>query len=264
MNAMIEYHRTKNKELQVTKDLVKNIIKHGGEDGRVKEALLIRHIRSIIPQSYSVGSGFIVHTLGDGADHQVSQQIDVIINDNRYPMLFSEGDFIITTPDAVRGIIEIKTNVVKEGFSRALKKANDIGSFVYIGRRNKQTAFFNGIFSYEGNNLKDADDTQIQRAVRSLRGHMNDEITRAIEENQGEEGTAYRNFMVNHVAFNDSLFLKHHTGENRYSFYLLEELAYSYFISNLVYTVSGTDLENSGWLWFPEDKETRKLEDLTY
>lgn len=46
-----------------------------------------------------------------------------IVYDNSYPLLFNEGDFIITTPENVRAIIEVKTAIESSQIQGVIKKA---------------------------------------------------------------------------------------------------------------------------------------------
>jgi len=75
-----------------------------------------------------------------------------IVYDNTYPLLFSEGDFVIANPENVKGIIEVKTTVDKYSLIDVMKKANK-NSEIIIGKSQRQ--IFNGIFSYNSRNCMD-------------------------------------------------------------------------------------------------------------
>ena len=95
----ISFQRSVTKELSVVKNRVRDLIgdANWGEEGRYKEAILRNVIKRFLPQNLSVATGFVVR------DIVVSKQLDIIVYDNNYPLLFSEGDFIVTSPDNVRG-----------------------------------------------------------------------------------------------------------------------------------------------------------------
>ena len=126
------------------------MIDHWGEDGRYKEAVIKNMIKRFIPEKYSIGTGFIVKHTNIRGEHLTSKQIDLIFYDNESPVLFKEGDFIILTPDAVRGIIEVRANLQNRNITQVLKQANENGQFIFSDKTNKKEKFFNVVFSFEG------------------------------------------------------------------------------------------------------------------
>src|SRR5690554_1453256 len=106
-------------ELNIVKNRVRNLISdaHWGEEGRFKEAILKNILRKFLPSNLSVGTGFILKATGNNDnENRLSNQLDIIIYDNTLPLLFSEGDFIITTHSNVRGIIEVKSKITATTF----------------------------------------------------------------------------------------------------------------------------------------------------
>ena len=99
------YHKSLTDELYSIKDRIRNLVKHWPTDGESKEAVLRSLLRKLLPESVIVGRGFIV------ASDRSSTQIDVLIVDARKPTLFRDGDLLIVTPDAVLGVIEVKTRL---------------------------------------------------------------------------------------------------------------------------------------------------------
>ena len=61
MNDYLEYQRSVALEFQAYKNRVRNMIgnHHWGEDGRYKEVLLMNYLRRILPNTVSVGTGFV-------------------------------------------------------------------------------------------------------------------------------------------------------------------------------------------------------------
>lgn len=136
-------------ELEVTKNRVRNLIgnAHWGEEGRYKEEIIKSSIRKFLPNTVSVGTGFVK------TEFNISKQLDLIIYDNTKPLLFSEGDFIITTPSNVLGIIEVKSkqNVTQlqetvSGFEESIQAIN-------AEVCNNENRIFYGILAldYDGN-----------------------------------------------------------------------------------------------------------------
>lgn len=111
------------KELDTVKDRVRNLIgnSHWGEEGRYKEAILKNVIARFLPANLSLGTGFVIRK--DNNEAHISNQIDIIVYDNTIPILFSEGDFVITTYKNVKAIIEAKTKIRNNNLQEAIEKA---------------------------------------------------------------------------------------------------------------------------------------------
>ena len=145
----IEFHKSTAKELIAIKDRVRNLVNHWGEDGRHQEAVIKTMIQRFLPEKFKIGSGFIVRQTRERGNHEPSKQIDLIIYDNSYPILFKDNDFVILTADSVLGIIEVKANATNQGLNDIIVKANENGKFIYDARYDNEKPLFNGIFSYE-------------------------------------------------------------------------------------------------------------------
>lgn len=76
-----------------------------------------------LPSHISLGTGFVLRRNVIDNNVKISKQIDIIIYDNRISPVFSEGDFIITTHDAVRGIIEVKAKMYLSNFKKKITKS---------------------------------------------------------------------------------------------------------------------------------------------
>lgn len=239
----IEFHKSTTKELLAIKDRVRNLINHWGEDGRYQEAVIKTMIQRFLPEKYKIGSGFVVRQTRQRGNHEPSKQIDFIIYDTSYPILFKETDFVILTPDSVLGIIEVKANATNQGLQNIVKKSNDNGAFIFDARIDKSKPLFNGIFSYES-------------TVNNL-----DTIANAIKTPWDElESNAHRHkFSVNHISLNQNWFYKfwkheHIDGNPPHYLYEIQELSFSFFISNLMGWICGTSVIENSNLWFPVDK----------
>ena len=119
--GLIDYHKTTTKELLALTNKVRNLIKHWGEDGRYKEAVLKNVIKRFLPEKFIIGTGFVVKQTNQRGEHLSSKQIDLLIYDDSSPVLFKEGDFVILTPDSVRGIIEVKANLKNQGITEVVR-----------------------------------------------------------------------------------------------------------------------------------------------
>lgn len=238
MPNYIEYQQSISNELISTKNRVRNFIdnRHWGEDGRYKEIILSEVLKRQLPKNVSVGTGFVVN------QDNISTQIDIIVYDNKYPLLFEQGDFVIVPSDSVLGIVEVKSSLDVTNTRTAVKKATDNGRI--IGNQ-----IFNGLFAFESSISFD---------------NFNDELQKTITESCG---------YVNHICFGKDYFLKfwmqgmqEHNLESHYSIYNLRNLAFGYFISNFAEDVyiQMTDLllpQTLQKMFYPieETKETHKL-----
>lgn len=226
MPNYIEYQQSIATEFKAYENRVRNIIDghHWGEDGRYKEIILINYLKRVLPQNVSVGTGFAKSNKG------ITNQIDIIIYDATFPMLFSEGDFVIVIPESVLGIIEVKSNINNgRSLEEYIKKAND-NAYVICGEKDK--SIFNGIFSYQCG-------LQQKTITKHIKQLDYSEILEKQHFNQ-----IYSNRLkncVNHIVCSSEVLLKLCVdtecdgGTNsRYNFYKMpEDLAVGYFISNL-------------------------------
>jgi hypothetical protein len=244
-----EFQESITNELEVVKNRVRNLIgdANWGEEGRFKEAVLKNVIRRFLPFDLSVGTGFIAkgQNVCGLSEVKLSNQVDIIVYDNRIPVLFSEGDFIITTHTNVKGIIEVKTKVNNSNLGAALRKSIENAKFIDKG-------IFNGIFSYD-----------YEKATDWVGG------LKTILERLGEEGK-----YVNHMSLGPQVFVKYwdHLAQvdsddcdsDFYGIYDFgseasensdgresKKLSFSYFISNLLYAIFGNRLSDRVWLLFP-------------
>lgn len=207
MPNYIEYQQSISKELISIKDRVRNFIdnRHWGEDGRYKEIILSHVLRQHLPKGVSVGTGFVVN------DNNITKQIDIIIYQDDYPLLFKQDEFIIAPTECVLGIIEVKSRIDTRIANTAIRTATDNGRI--IGKK-----IFNGVFAFENQKVK----------------FENDDIKNALKYSTG---------IVDNICFGKDIFLKYwdagmpllnpHSICN-YAVYQIEDLAFGYFISNLV------------------------------
>ena len=240
----IDFQRSVTQELSVVKDRVRNLIGNAnwGEEGRYKEAILRNVIKRFLPHNLSVATGFVVR------DRVVSRQLDIIVYDNNYPLLFSEGDFIVTSPDNVKGIIEVKTSLDATGLEEATEHFES--NFVDELLPHTDTAFY-GIFSY---GFSVNEQNLVQRVADILRNSRG---------------------IVNHFALGENYFVRRwdredsldlgmtEIGNDFYNIYELRGLAFSYFISNLI-ARSSVGISERYWLLFPIEgtKEIYRVETI--
>ena len=236
----LRFQESINKEFELIKDWVDNLIdidaNHHGENGAYKEAILRKIIKRFLPKNISIGTGFIVTETGHNT-YSRTTQVDIILYDNNYPLLFNEGDFIITTPKNVKPIIEVKTTIRNAELEDYIVKSKN--NMDLIGNPH----IFNGIFSYNYN-----DNILLQNDEVSL------PIKRALESSNGK---------INHISLGSNIFIKywnenHPLNDNHnctinkfFNIYDLNNLSFSYFISNLIDYVVDEDTTERDWFMFP-------------
>ena len=236
------YHESTAKEIESIKNRVRNLIgdHHWYSDGWFKEVVLINAIKRFLPENLTIGSGFVIGIEGFSPEknHLIpSSQLDILIFDNRYPKLFTEGNFFIVTPDSVRAIIEVKSKI--SSFSdlySIVEKMNENGRQIFkqTGTSPEKNHLFNGIFAYEyapkfmnpefrKTEFKDIEIKKIEKNLKEWEK----------KENFSQDGS------VNFICVGD-LFFRVHGKENDWkkretiSVYDLKALSTSYFISNLL------------------------------
>lgn len=144
----------------------------------------------------------------------LSTQVDIIIYRNDFPVMFRQSDFVIVVPEAVLGIIEVKSRITEATqLTQVIDKLSVASEIVC-------KPIFSGIFSFEGYD-----------------GILNRNV------NQQVRSTLIRgNGKVNHLCIGENCFIKYwpeYTPKQEnvrphYSFYEINDLSFGYFISNLV------------------------------
>lgn len=211
MPNQLEYRKSISRELISIKDRVRNFIdsRHWGEDGRYKEIILMETLKNYLPKNITVATGFVM-----AENNQISTQIDIIVYRNDYPILFKISDFAVVPKESVVAIVEVKSNLSSRNIRNSIKKSHDNGEL--IGKH-----IFNGIFGYETD------------CNFNLETDLNESITSALRDN---------NQYLNHICFGKDYFMRYWDNGNprannqirSYSFYEIEDLAFGYFISNLI------------------------------
>ncbi len=233
MPDYLEYQKSVAAEFKAFENRVRNLIddSHWGEEGHFKEVILMNYLKRVLPKHLSVGTGFVRNK------DTLTKQIDIIIYDNSFPLLFSEGDFIIATPVNVIGIIEVKSNISPDGICNIIDRANTNAAII---SGETDMSLFNGIFSFNSSN--EEPDLYIKHLAEF-------DYTKLIELKHFNQILSNRLYScVNHISLGDRFFIKlwpvgqncdnqffsTNIGSPHYSLYDMEDgLSFSYFLSNL-------------------------------
>lgn len=248
------------RELHLTKDRVRDLIgdANWGEEGRYKEAILSKTISQFLPSNLKIGTGFIVgnddHQFG--LDGKISSQLDLIIYEDKTPLIFKEGDFIILTESSVRAVIEVKAKLTnysssnENSLNKVITKLNRLLDFQTFNNNFPNRKKFVGIFSFDHSESFTA--PRIEEALRNSDG------------------------LVNHISLGPDKFIRYWEnteglnppirGYNGRSYirYNLESLSFSYFISNLLHIVADENPIERYWFSFPIEgtKERHRQEPI--
>jgi hypothetical protein len=162
-----------------------------------------------------------------------SHQIDVLIFDSSKPVLFRDGDLALVTPDAVLGVIEVKSRATPTDIAEAAAKLAEDMLFV---RLHPNSRAFAGVFAFEGNRNEPM--AYLRAVARSA----------ARWENR-----------VDFVCVGHSRFIRywhlHPEEETRFyegwRSYALPRRAPGYFVHNVIDAVSPDSVFRNNDVWFP-------------
>jgi len=231
------YYRSITSELESVKDRVRNFIndRHWLTDGEWKESVLRSMISDRLPSNVKIGHGFVITEDGP------SSQCDILLYRADCPVLFREGDLVFITPDAVLGIIEVKSKATISVFKKAVSDLVSIGK--QLGRYGENC--FLGLFAYE----------------TTIQDHY--EILDVLKEQ-----CRHRSQIVNLLNLGCSIFTRFWKyspfgGNNYYEYwhsYNLYNMSAGYFITNVLDAVSPDSIEKYNNLWFPDESQNKEYQ----
>lgn len=231
-----QYHRSLAAELDAVKDRIHTLIQHRFTDGAFKEAALRSVLRRHLPESLMVAHGFVV------SEQETSTEIDILIIDRDCPTLFKDGDLVIVSADAVRAMIEVKTNL--DGPSKveeALVKLCSNNRVCFNAGQARR--IWTGLFVYNGRDDRD------EVLLRSLQA--------AWEQTTME---------ANCVSFGPNTWVVSRRGalpedisgrRIRWQSWIMPGLAPTYFLGNLLRHIGGID-RSSITVWSPASPDVRR------
>lgn len=243
-------------ELIAAHNRVRNFARQWPEDGRYKEIILQDVLARYLPRTTSIGTGFII-----GENDLLSKQIDIIVYNNAFPPLFHQRDFVIVEKESILGIVEVKSKIHRDKVNKIIETAHENGRLV--GKH-----IFNGVFGYG----------TYPSLAKESRPFAETDWSQSWK-TKTDDALKLHNGYVNHICFGKDLFVRHWDAGRpvgcdnpppqcpHYSFYEINDLAFGYFISNLVESVqtqlSGKPISEIRYRsLFPVAKETYRFHDL--
>ena len=224
------FHTSLTEELYSIKDRIRNLVTHWPTDGESKEVALRSVLRRHLPSSVIVGRGFVVNAT------ESSTQIDILVIDSAKPILFREGDLMIVTPDAVRALIEVKSEMnSRKTLAEAIKKLTTVEDM--CRDVTGTDTIWTGLFSF---NDKDLSHTALLGAVADAYKISKRPISCV---------SCGKNSFIRYWSRGADV-----SSEERgpvWHSYALPGVAPSYFVGNLVDSISLVERQSAGYAWFP-------------
>ncbi len=119
--------------------LAKSLVQHHGEKGRVIEGSLKAALRTVLPQRFKLGTGFVLTATG-----RSSPQLDIVIYDDfeNSPILL-EGGVGLFPIECVYAFVEVKSDLDSKGIQQAAKSIRSVRALatdkVYVGYETEET-----------------------------------------------------------------------------------------------------------------------------
>ena len=234
-----DFFRSITQELDSLKNRIRHFIGdvHWPSDGEHKESALRAVLRRHLPLTTGVGRGFVITNKGP------STQIDILFYDRTKPLLYHDGDFVIITPDACQGMIEVKTRLTPKKLREAIEKLVKCRDFV---SRTALAVPFVGLFAYEHEGLDHRPLLERLKAASQRRGGR----------------------LLNCISLGQSLFVRYWecAPENPimpvyiYRAYNLKNMAPAYFVHNAIEAVCPQSVSANNRVWYPSSgKEASTL-----
>lgn len=241
-----EHFRSLAAEFDALKNRVHNLIGgvHWPTHGEWRESILRTVLRRYLPENVRVGRGFIV----DGA--QTSSQIDILLYDAAAPVLYREQDLVVVTPNAVRGIIEVKSTIRRGSLRRALVKLAKNVEFVGTPPGGQQHRPAVGIFAY---------DLELDKAGSA--NWVFSDLQLAVADHPATRFRQLcfgRNFYVQHWSHEPGTWPDPGNYDG-WHLYNLRGLGVGYFVSSVITAVAPAYVIENRAVWFPDQSKERYL-----
>jgi len=234
---LLEYAKSISSELEIEKDRVRRLIgsSHWQTDGEHKEAVLRRVIRSMAPELFRIGCGFVCYP----QSQESSSQLDILVVSKLRPKLYQDGNLMFVTANTAEAVAEVKTKTVKgKKFLEVLRKlADNLEQIRSTSEQDKPC--WGGLFIYEENNS-----LTHKYVLQSLQKVTKGNVNRAI----------------NCISIAQNLFIRFwpnghpDTSPERQAMwhsYQLNKLAQAYFIGNLLFHITPNISIDDAAAWFP-------------
>lgn len=253
---LLDFYKSIGSELTAVKNRVRHLIgrRHWGKEGEYKEAILRNVIRRFLPKNYSIGTGFVA--AHDGEINYITSQIDIIIYDNTNPTLFQEGDFIIVTPQAVRAVIEVKTQIYSSKFEKIVRRIIEDARLIRHNQgkiyecnpvgipEEKPQGLFIGLFSY-GTTKKV---NFLYETIKEI----------GIKEKNKNIKLPLERYFINNIVLSSDYYIsfkEHKESDYMLTLYNMKNLSYPNFITNILRNLSFLPVYMAPGVWVPFNED---------
>jgi len=137
------YYGSIGEELKIKSNRISLLVSHGQTVGNYREVILRDLINDHLPSQFSCSTGFI---------QGFEQQLDIIVYDSQnFSPLFKEGDLVVLKQEAVRAIIEVKTNLTPSTLKDVLEMFHHIS---LPGFKTTLLPIFKAVYSFDSTYTK--------------------------------------------------------------------------------------------------------------
>lgn len=258
--SLIEYHKSIGREIDDMKNRFRLLTGqdfHRLSDGKHKESIIKNVLSRHLPKNVSAKNGFVKFNQDD-----VSSEIDILLYSNDRPTLFENDDVVVITPHGVIGGIEVKTNLASTVYKNALYKLADNAeqtrrsiqksrweNLAGVDILNQQPAWF-ALFSYSAN----ISDELLLAELDIVANGKFDRVVNCMSLGPNKFVRFWYDYR-SHPYSTESF-----TG---WKLYELEELSFSYFISNMIWQDKASTSESQPWFAL-ESKEVRMVAEKSF
>ena len=173
--SMEQYYRKVQEKVMVQRDVINALLKDPRIIGDYYEAIVRDAVREAVSASFAVGRGVVL-----AADGRASKECDIIVyNTVEYGPLFSSGDIVVVSPEAVRCVIQVKGTVSQDNLGDAIQSLaavdqlrTGIWKFIVGFKTNveyqtlvdlcAQSKSINGVFIFSSNYKQEKEDISLQ------------------------------------------------------------------------------------------------------
>jgi hypothetical protein len=172
---MEQYYRKVQEKVMVQRDIICSLLKDPRIIGDYYEAIIRDSVREVVPSSFAVARGVVL-----APDGRASKECDIIIYSTaEYGPLFTSGDIVVVSPEAVRCVIQVKGTISHDNMTDAMASLALVDSLrpgiwkLIVGFKTNvdyqelvslcaQSQAVNGIFVFSSSAREETEDISLQ------------------------------------------------------------------------------------------------------
>lgn len=156
LDNLIAYCESLAGEFSNRTNRVRSFVSHNLTSGTANESILRNFLSDISAGIFSVGEGFLCNPMRTTS----SRQCDILVYDQRFPLVHSEGDVKIVWPEAALMVVEMKTSmtskkILKDAIqnivsAKATESVRRLGGFMFSFKSLQPSKALEILSQYEG------------------------------------------------------------------------------------------------------------------